>query len=68
MIIFIPRLLMEPISNTNGNRMQKKTHGNMHSVWVNSKETIRGEACMPQPGFEPGTARSSVWRSPSLSY
>src|SRR5665647_447211 len=23
---------------------------------------------MPQPGFEPGTTRSSVWRSPRLSY
>ena len=23
---------------------------------------------VPPPGFEPGTTRSSVWRSPSLSY
>jgi hypothetical protein len=23
---------------------------------------------VPQPGFEPGTTRSSVWRSPELSY
>ena len=56
----------EMIQDLANNIFYKKN--SQKSIEILTKRNCPERTKVPQPGFEPGTTRSSVWRSPRLSY